>query len=62
MVHGPVQRMLEELGVPCTGSGHLAAETCADKPALVEQVRERELKLRYALSLLSQHQQCRAGG
>ena len=38
-VHGPVQRMLEELGVPCTGSGHLAAETCADKPALVEQVR-----------------------
>ena len=36
--HGPLQRLLEEAGVPYTGSGHLAAETCADKAMLIEQL------------------------
>ena len=36
--HGPLQRLLDEKGVPHTGSGFVAAETCADKPTLKEQV------------------------
>lgn len=39
--YGPLQRLLGELGVPCTGSGHMAVETCADLRLLREQVRGR---------------------
>lgn len=36
---GPLQRLLDEHGVPYTGSGAGAAEACADKALLMEQVR-----------------------
>lgn len=36
--HGPLQRMLADLGVPFTGCAAEAAETCADRALLMEQV------------------------
>ncbi|KAL4445330.1 hypothetical protein ABPG77_011155 [Micractinium sp. CCAP 211/92] len=40
--HGPLQRLLEERGIPYTGSAHVAVETCADKPTLMEQLLDLE--------------------
>ncbi|KAL4428078.1 hypothetical protein ABPG75_002167 [Micractinium tetrahymenae] len=65
--HGPLQQLLEERGIPCTGSGHVAVETCADKPTLMEQLLDLEASgistaPQQKISLLELSAQCESEG